>query len=51
MIHSADMEEPKIQHICTEFPNLVIITNSKTMGYIQLNFVYDSVGNKSPGGS
>ena len=47
-----DTGEPateKFKDICTDFPNLAILTKSSTPGEIQLTFGHSTVGNKSLG--
>ena len=43
------MNEPpgiKFKHVCTDFPNLTILTKSAMSGEIQATFCHTSVGNK-----
>ena len=41
----------KFKDICTDFPNLAILTKSSTPGKIQLTFGHSTFGNKSLGGT
>ena len=41
----------KFKHVCTDFPNLSLLTKSATPGDIQVNFGHAFVGNKSLGGT
>ena len=39
----------KFKRVCTDFPNMEVLTKSTTPGYIQATYVHASVGNKSLG--
>ena len=39
----------KFKDICTDFPNLALLTKSSTPGEIQITFGHSTVGNKSLG--
>ena len=44
-----NMDGTKFKCVCTDFPNIVVTTNSATPGEIQVTFWHMSIGNKSLG--
>ena len=51
VMRASEPAAEKYKRVCTDFPNIAILTKEKTPGEIQLTFGHASVGNKSLGGS
>ena len=48
-MHSDESSGVKFKRVCLDFPNPTIITNSTTLGKIQVNFGHAPIGNNSLG--
>ena len=48
-MRSDNPDESKFKRICTDFPNIAILTKSATPGELQVTYAHTYVGNKSLG--
>ena len=49
VMRSEETSGRKFKPVCTDFPNMVVLTKSATSGGIQVSYVHAFVGNKSLG--